>query len=164
MADDFAGGHTNPSEPHKTSSTIKARKATAWEWRAATVQGRRIIVIDEVSNDTRSTVKVERNLLVPAVERAAGVIRQSPDIKPSDISAAEPEIGKRFGDQWMNRLIAEAPGTERVHLLSRSFSSLSFCIRFWSELTGLFPETIKKYLYTPSRQHKQTRRGRPCKK
>lgn len=127
-----------------------------WNYKRAPFKGKMCVYLDPpFSNDTCTTVKYKYALFAPEVQRARAIIVQHPDFSAADM-AQFPEVHKRCGDDRIQMLI------NAVSDESRS-SVWRFCVEVLSEVSGIPFDTIKKYLYVPSRQKKKTLPGRPTK-
>ena len=123
----------------------------------APFKGKITVSLQGRSNDTSTTVKYEYGIFAPQVERAAAIILQNPDVTANDIAAEFPEIQKRCGEDRIQALIEGASSPER------RFSVWRFCLEVLAEVSRYPFDTIKKYLYRPTRQQKQSLPGRPRK-
>jgi len=127
-----------------------------WNYKRAPFKGKMCVSVEPpFSNDTRTTVKNEYFLLLPEVQRARAIIFQHPDFTAADLEQF-PEVHKRCGDDRSQILINVVSDESR-------FSVWRFCMEVLSEVSGYPFDTIKKYLYSESRQKKKTLPGRPAK-
>jgi hypothetical protein len=135
---------------------MEQKKPDTWNYKRAPFKDEMAVsLMLPHSTDTCSTVKLENAFLAPEVERAAAMIRQNPDVTVNDVLNEFPEIKKRCGDRRVRMLIDCASDTEH------RFSTWRFCVEVFSEVSRYPFDTIKKYLYSESRQKKQSAPGRP---